>query len=301
MGYIDSSSLFIINTLSGNRRDRTDLLKSIKVNYPNANIFIIKNRNDFNQCFELSKQDQFRYLIINGGDGTINSFLPILIQYNKILGILPSGSGNGLARTLGIPLNAFKVLEILKNQNIQSIDIGKIIIDFGSNQILNYFSCAVGFGIDAYIAHRFEQQKMRGLMGYVIAAMKEFFKYKEVTANLIVDNNDIVKNNFLILSVMNIPQYGNEFYLSPSAQCDDGYLNLVSLNKISIIQYPFVLFNLLRKKERKPMQFLRLKNLQIKILNAEKIVYHIDGEPKVIGSNANIKLEIMPLAIRVLC
>lgn len=300
MKEFDSSALFIINTLSGNQRNRTTLLQTIKKNYSTANIFVIQSKNDFEECIKLGHQDKFRYLIINGGDGTINSFLPILIKQNKILGILPAGSGNGLARTLGIPLNSVRALDLLQKQNVQQIDVGKLIIKNGDHSITNYFSCAVGVGVDAYIAYRFEQQKIRGLIGYVWAALKEFFVHKVVQAHLNIDDKLSRQDGFLILSMMNIPQYGNEFYLSPSAKSNDGFLNLVILNKISIFQYPIVLFNLLRKKEKYPMHFLQFKNLQLKILSDGEIVFHIDGEPKILKSHSlSFEISVVPSALRV--
>ncbi len=264
------SYLFIINVLSGNNKNREALVRIIQEEFIDAEIFLIKNKSDFETAIQKCRQDKFKYVIVNGGDGTINTFIQYIIPNNKVLGILPSGSGNGLARTLGISLNTIEALKMIKKCNIQEVDVGKI------ND--RYFACAIGFGIDAAIAKTFETQKLRGLFGYILASVKTFLRYRSLRFTLNSTNQQLKEARALILSVLNIPQYGNDFYLAPSAKINDGLLNIVYLGKVSFLKYPYVLLNLLRKKEKHPIIYTTHKNLTIEV-PSEKFVYHIDGEP----------------------
>lgn len=290
--------LFVINMLSGNDKSRSKLVAAIKSNFNDAEIAIIKEKDDFNNAIDLAQGQKFNYIIINGGDGTINSFLPIIIEQKKILGILPSGSGNGLARTLNIPLNPIDALKIIQSNKVASIDAGELKIHSGNNGIKRYFACAIGFGLDAEITGRFEKQKIRGLWGYLMAAIVELFYHQSIWAKVETDKIEM-ENRFLILSVMNIPQYGNEFYLYPSAKINDGYLNLITLKKTNILMYPYVLWNILMKKERKPMQYFTCKKIKIKINHKKEKHMHIDGEPMILNEKTDLEINIIPNCLNV--
>ncbi len=292
--------LFIINELSGTQQNKKEILKYIQHHFTDANVIVIKQKNDFPFAIEESKKEQYQYIIINGGDGTINSFLPVIIEQNKVLGIIPSGSGNGLARTLKIPLHPIKAIEnILKKNKIYFIDAGKILIH--SQNILQekYFTCAVGMGIDAYIAHRFEQQKIRGLYGYILASIKEWKNYHPIKAQIETNQETIPTDSYLILSIMNIPQYGNDFYLAPSAQCNDGQLNLVLLPKVSVFSYPYILWNILRKKTHHLIKILETHQTDI-YLHQKQFKIHIDGEPFQFSDVSKVNIQIIPHSLKVL-
>ncbi len=296
--------LFIINLLSGRERKRNVLISNIKILFPKATIFIIHHTPAFADALNLAQNEKYQYIIINGGDGTINSFLSILVEQRKILGILPSGSGNGLARTLNIPLRLKEALKIITKQNIEKIDIGQlqfIPIEHTLKDNMNYFACAVGFGIDAQMAHTFESQKIRGLLGYIIAGIKKISQYNPVHAQLSIDHTSIPKNSYTILSVMNIPQYGNNFYLSPSACSNDGLLNVVMLQKTHWLFYPYILLNLIQKKEKLPLKYYKGKQITIELLNHTKeIICHIDGEPRITNKKNTFEITILPKALQVL-
>lgn len=296
----DKNILFVINLLSGVRKERQFLIDAIKKLFPESDIFVLKNKNDFAVCLNKAKEEQYKCIVISGGDGTINSFLPVLIEQKKILGILPSGSGNGLARTLGIPLNPVKALDLIKQCNVKKTDVGKLV--YIDNNEYRYFSCAVGFGVDADIAHRFEQQKIRGLAGYIISSVKEFITHKSKKIQVSIDDKIFLNNNFLIFSIMNIPQYGNNFYVSPSAMIDDSVLNIVVLDKINIFLYPVVLWNLIMKKEKWPLRYYVGKKIKIDFSHKlqRALHYHIDGEPCKITNKTKIEIEILEKELQVI-
>lgn len=293
--------LFVINFLSGSDRNKDGLIKSIAEMFPEAHIFVIKSREDFDSAIKLSQEERFKYIIISGGDGTIHSFLSVIIEQNKVLGILPSGSGNGLARSLNIPLSPIMALKRICNERIVRIDVGKLQVGGKDDGRCYYFSSAIGFGVDAFIAHRFEQQKIRGLFGYVLAGMKEFFQYRPIHVWVQIDDTLVIEDDFLIFSIMNIPQYGNNFYLVPSARLNDGALNVVGLKKKSMIWYAYALYQLLRRKETYPMMYFRAKQVRIEIKGKKKGYYHIDGEPRVYGDSSVFEVKVMPGLLSVFC
>lgn len=290
--------LVIINTLSGKNKNRSFIIDEIKKSIA-SEILVIKSKADFINALEIANNEKFKYVVINGGDGTINSFLPVIIEQNKVLGILPSGSGNGLARTLGISLNPLKALQSIHYGVVDFIDVGKIII-YGKDSVMEkYFTCAVGCGIDADIAGRFEKQKIRGLSGYILAGIKEFFCHKPVYAKVTFDDTEF-SDDFLILSVMNIPQYGNDFYLIPSAKINDGLLNIALLKKINGFKYPVVFWNILRRKERKPMRYFTCKEIRIELKARTHKYIHIDGEPLQVSQNAIIEISVIKKGLKIL-
>jgi len=286
--------LFVINLLSGRDRSRQRLIQQIKQSFK-GDIFIIQSKNQFTECLEISKN--YENIIVNGGDGTINSFLPIIIEHNKTLGILPSGSGNGLARTLKIPLNAGAALEIIKQNNVKKIDAGVVRVILKDKIETQYFLSAVGFGIDAAIAEEFEKQSTRGFWGYIKVTLKKMFSYQSVNLKFHI-NQQTIEGDFLILSILNIPQYGNDFYISPSAKVDDGLLNVAILKKINLLMYPYVLYNLLMKKERRPMIYFKTNRIEIELNESNKF-YHIDGEPRLLSNAEKVVIEVIPSAVNV--
>jgi len=294
-------TLFVINLLSGTDKSRETIIASIRRQFPKSDLIVIRTKNDFPVALQKASEDKYQFIVINGGDGTINSFLPILVEQNKVLGIFPSGSGNGLARSLNLNLDSNIAVNTIKEKTIQKIDVGKLNIYQKDKKESVYFSCAVGFGIDAAIAKTFETQKLRGFWGYVLASLKTIFSYQPIKASVFVDDILVHDRTYLILSVMNIPQYGNDFYLAPSARIDDATLNVVLLEKVNIIVYPYVLYNLIRRKEKSPMKYIKGKSIDIKFFNTNNIILHIDGEPKYLNNVQHIQIEIIPNCLQVLC
>lgn len=295
-----SQVLFVVNLLSGTYKNKNNLIQLIKKKYPSADIICIEKKEDFEKCLEISKNEQYQYLIVGGGDGTIRSFLSTAVEYKKILGILPIGSGNGLARSLKLPLSPIHALERIAWNRTKPIDIGKLTIEDTSSMSF-YFSCAVGLGIDASIAQKFESQKIRGLMGYLWASISQSFDYKSPSTFIQIDDEvKLSLQKYLLLSIMNIPQYGNNFYLCPSAKLDDGLLNIVLLKEISYMMYPLILWNILFRKEKPPMEYYTSKEVKIKINSSNGYYCHMDGEPYYIQGEHQLCIMNMPAAISVL-
>ena len=202
--------------------------------------------------------------------------------------IIPLGSGNGLARTLGIPLNPYKAWTHILKSNPISIDVGFV------NEHL--FLCTSGIGFDAEVAHLFNQSKNRGLGMYLKVIAKQIFIYKSKLIEFTYDNKTIKKNVFLF-TCANAGQYGNNFYIAPNAKIDDGFLDLVVVPKCNPLKFILAFFQILLKSDKSSsvIQRYRIKNLIVK--SDEPIKLQTDGDSKLSSDYYNIYIQEKQLLI----
>lgn len=166
-------------------------------------------------------------IVACGGDGTINEVASCLIGTNVTLGIIPIGSGNGLASHLKIPKTIKNALQVIENGNLKSIDVGTI--------SHHHFFSNTGFGIDALIIKKYQEKGSRTLTAYLIATFKSLFEYTYPSIAVTVDSVQMKVKPFLFF-ISNSNEMGYGISLTPKALLDDGKLNLVVVDKISWIQ-----------------------------------------------------------------
>ncbi|MCX7836192.1 MAG: diacylglycerol kinase family protein [bacterium] len=240
---------------------------------------------------ELALQQGAEMIISAGGDGTINNSAKLLTHTEIPLAIIPLGSGNGLARTLGIPLELEKALNLLKNPIIQKIDTGKV------NGDLFLISC--GFGIDADIAHDFEKTHVRGIFPYVVSGIRRFFTEELETYQITdLETNETWKGEALVTCVANSEQYGGGAIVAPNASPEDGYLELLEglpVRFLEAVQVGIKLFNGSLDKEPK-LKRKKIKKILYKRLS-KRLVMHRDGEA--CFSKVENIIEIDPLSLHV--
>ena len=191
---------------------------------------------------ELSKDAanrNFDIVVAVGGDGSVHEVSKGLINSTAALAILPCGSGNGLARHLGIHLNLKNALKLIQQSKSMKMDTLKI-----SN---NSFVNVAGIGFDAHIAHLFANYGKRGFLSYIKLVMKEYFQFKEQNFSLIIDEREIKLRAFM-LSVANGSQFGNNAFISPIAQVNDGIMEVCILKKIPLYAAPYFAFQLFTKR-----------------------------------------------------
>ncbi|MBC7534270.1 MAG: diacylglycerol kinase, partial [Ferruginibacter sp.] len=199
------------------------------------------------QFFDTRKDDTYHFLpsliieekitdvIICGGDGTVNQVAAVLINTNINIGIIPMGSGNGLAFAAGIPKDPAKALHIIIHGKASFID---------SFYINERFSCMLcGIGFDAQVAHDFSKQKSRGLSTYIKQTIRNFFKAPVYP--FIINVNDMqMKTEAFFISIANSNQFGNHVTIAPKASLNDGLLDIVIVNKMSKLN---MVYSLLRQ------------------------------------------------------
>ena len=179
-----------------------------------------------------AKEEAFAVVAI-GGDGTINEIARSLVHTKTALGIIPCGSGNGLARHLQIPMDAKKAINIINEGLIDIIDYGKI------NDVPFFCTCGVGF--DAFVSLQFSKAGRRGPLIYLEKTLLESLKYKPETYELEMDGSTLRYKAFLI-ACGNASQYGNNAYITPQATLNDGLLDVTILEPFTVLDVPALSF-----------------------------------------------------------
>jgi len=214
------------------------------------------------------------YAIVGvGGDGTINTVARIALERGLILGIIPAGSGNGLARAIKGSFRIEKCLEVIKNDNVISIDVGEV---NGIN-----FICTAGIGFDAYISYLFNKRKNRGIFSYIYIILKELFRYRSQRIEIEIEGMTYWRQAFIV-SVANINQYGYNFYIAPRAKYDDGLIDLVVIESLKWYDIPGILYMTLTRRLDKSSKVMYRQTKNLKILMKENGYIQYDGEGKML-------------------
>ena len=179
----------------------------------------------------------FDYVVAVGGDGTINEVARGLLNSETPMGILPRGSGNGLARHLGIPVTLTDAIDNLFHHKVMKIDT----LSINDKLSLN----VSGIGFDGHVANLFANKKIRGLVGYVRISVKEYFRFQEFEAEVSLDNKTEFEKSFII-AVANSSQYGNNIKIAPLASVRDGMLHLTIMKKIPLYRFDYI-FSFLKR------------------------------------------------------
>lgn len=235
-----------------------------------------------------AKDDGFDIVVAVGGDGTVNEVARSLIDSETALGIIPCGSGNGLARHLMLPLNVKGALEVINSDVVHELDYG--VIDG------HPFFCTCGMGFDAFISAKFAAAGKRGPITYLENVLKEGLAYKPETYEIKSDDGEATYQAFLI-SCANASQYGNDAYIAPSASMSDGLLDVIIMEPFDFIEASSIsieMFNKTLDKNSKIKTF-RTKNLHIH--RTQPGVIHYDGDP--VEAPADIDVSLVAKGIRV--
>ena len=217
-----------------------------------------------------------------GGDGTVNEVARSLIHSNTALGIIPCGSGNGLARHLCIPIDIKKSIVILNHCNIDSLDYGVI------NDLP--FFCTCGMGFDAFISFKFAEAGKRGPITYVENVLKEGLKYKPETYE-VIDETGSKKYNAFLIACANASQYGNNAYIAPKASMNDGYLDVIIMEPFTAFDAPQISFDMFNKTLDKNSKIKTFKTKKIHIHRDRPNAIHFDGDPIMTGTEIDIHIE----------
>lgn len=241
-------------------------------------------------AYEAAKQG-FKKIIAVGGDGTVNEIAAALVNVDAALGIVPCGSGNGLARHLGIPINIVKSIELLSDCKVKKIDGGKL-NDY-------WFFCTCGVGFDAKIGRKFAKTEKRGFLSYTKLVINEFKAYKPKKYRFSVDGEDYIRKAFLI-TIANATQYGNNAHIAPNALIDDGLFDVCIIKPFPLIKAPFLGMRLFNRSLEESRYHEIIRGRQIKFKKPKKkYIFHYDGEPTRFKKE-KIIISMYPKALRVL-
>ena len=223
-----------------------------------------------------------------GGDGTVNEIGRSLINTKSALGILPSGSGNGLARHLNLPMNLKKCIDILNCYDVKALDYG-IIND-------HPFFCTCGMGFDAFISMKFAEAGKRGPITYMQKVLEEGLSYEPETY-VIEDEDGTHRYKAFLVSAANASQYGNNAYIAPQASMSDGLLDIIIMEPFDLIEAPQVAIELFNKTLDKNLKIKTFRAKHIHIRRKKEGVIHYDGDP--ITSDADVDISVVPKGINI--
>ncbi|OFY18261.1 MAG: hypothetical protein A2W98_07480 [Bacteroidetes bacterium GWF2_33_38] len=232
----------------------------------------------------------FDTIVAVGGDGTMNRVGASLIGKNVIFGIVPFGSGNGLARHLKIPLKAEKAIENIINGHYTTIDGCTI------NNIP--FFCTSGVGFDAHIGYLFATDKKRGFWRYVKIVLSELKNYKSQSYILKIENEEAKNYTAFLITFANANQYGNNTFIAPKANIQDGLMDITIIKKFKFYHVPQLIYRIFNRtiyKSSVVETFTAKKAILERKSNAHA---HYDGEPVFIENR--IELSIIPKALKII-
>lgn len=273
--------VYIINPISGTRtkKDLRELIekKTREQNIP-FSIFPSVASGDYSFLQDYIEENQVTDVVVAGGDGTVSQVVGSLMEHKLNFGIIPCGSGNGLAYAAGIPKQPQKALDIVFN--------GKPVATDGF-YINKQFACMLcGLGFDAKVAHDFAQQPKRGLATYIKEVVKNFFSATSYTFELALKNRKFKTDAFFI-SVANSNQFGNNFTIAPKASLSDGLLDIVIVtdqSKLSLLLQTFR--QVMGGVKLQPSSAINTKKGviyfqtdKLSIHNLSEAPLHVDGDP----------------------
>ena len=233
-----------------------------------------------------------RLIIAWGGDGTVNEVASAVAFTDAALGIVPTGSGNGLARELGVPLDATRAIDAAVDGVERTMDAG----DLDGHLFFNI----AGIGLDARIAHRFTETGLvrRGLRRYAEITLRELFAF-EPDEHTIVANGTTARVRAMLIAIANSRQYGHGAIIAPDARIDDGRLDIVIVNHRSpmaaLMQLPRLFGG---KVTAVPgVTVMVAAEVEVSSTAGSPVPYHVDGEPFVGGRS--VKARVFPSALKV--
>lgn len=285
--------IYLINPKSGTKRKETILhlieKETSKLQIP---FEILHTNAEGNYGFVKDKieEEKFTDVVMIGGDGTVNQVTNALKDVAVNFGIIPIGSGNGLARAANIPMKPQAALALIFTGSAKMIDAFKV---------NDHYSCMLsGVGFDAQVAHDFATKATRGLLTYTQQSIINFFKAQPYQFEIIMNDFSFFSDAFFI-SIANSNQFGNNFTIAPKASLSDGLLDIVIVQKMNKAKLPFAVLQQMRgnNKLQNLVEDISKKNIlyfqtpSITIKNVKLAPLHIDGEPY--ETNEELKISII--------
>jgi len=263
-----NKALFVLNPASG---------------VPPLNFIVSKEleirKNQLSFCKTLTKEDtgslikqnftKYEVFVAAGGDGTVHTVAEQLVGSNKILGVLPIGSGNGFAKEFGFKMNVRSLLSDIKRADSMDIDV----IEINDKLCLN----VAGIGLDSFVAHSFNNLKIRGFLPYIWLTFKTFLLLRPFHATIKCDGEEIISENLFVLTIANTRQFGNNAYIAPEARPNDGMIEIVLIKPFPKILGSLFIIRLFTKKINKAKYVRHIKTDKEIVIETDETRFHIDG------------------------
>ncbi|HWP49662.1 MAG TPA: diacylglycerol kinase family protein [Candidatus Limnocylindrales bacterium] len=298
----DTKVRFILNPRAGSGKYLEKLIQWIHLTFSETgikyDIQITQKRRDGMKLAQEAIREGYLRIVAAGGDGTINEVGNALVHTEAILGIIPIGSGNGLARALKIPLDWKKACQLLFNGRIHKIDIGKLSSGFHTR----YFFATAGVGFEAYLGCLYDKNatSRRGIWPYFFLALREFHKFQPPEMMLEfttpIGQKKIIGNPFIV-TIANTEQFGGGAIIAPGALPDDGVLNLCIIYKLSFLQALYHAPKLFTGNITRVPQMMMYPITSLNITRKSSTPVQVDGEPVMCGPEVSVT--VLPGALKV--
>jgi YegS/Rv2252/BmrU family lipid kinase len=278
---------FIVNIKSGSKStsSKAQLIQNLN-KIENSSLHFTEFSGHGAELAKLAISQRASKIIVVGGDGTINEVASVLIHSKIPLGIIPIGSGNGLARHLKIPMDFKTALNKALNGKNSLIDS----LTWNNKP----FFCTAGIGFDAYVAQKFSKSQHRGFLNYIKSTIKSSISYIPIQVGI---NNQ--KESIFSLSIANANQFGNNAYISPLSDIQDALFEVVKISPLQMIEKTQLGIRLFLKSIQSHPK-VEISSLNFFEFSMEKgICYHIDGESLISESN-EVKIKIFPKSLLVI-
>ena len=283
-------TLFIVNPISGEPSRRKKFAKLSSQISANPEYHLVESQYR-GHAREIANQEKVNYqtIVAVGGDGTINEVASGILGSETSLGIIPMGSGNGLANHLGIPQDCQKALKLIENTHSKPLDIiyvnDRIVVNVG------------GLGFDGHVAKLFNNTTKRGFFTYIKLILRELIKYKEFDYGVNADNFQD-KGKAFIIAIANGTEFGNRFKIAPEANHNDGKLTLVIIRKPPLFKL-IRLFYMGYRGKLKPSKYYQNYVLENAELSFSNTVAHVDGEIDEKVLNSPLRITVKNSALKV--
>jgi YegS/Rv2252/BmrU family lipid kinase len=278
----DNKALFVLNPTSGVQPVNFIVSKELEL-----------RKNQLSYCKSLTKEDtgclirknfnDYEVFVAAGGDGTVHTVAEQLVGSNKILGVLPIGSGNGFAKEFGFRLNVRSLLSDIKKAESMDIDV----IEINDKLCLN----VAGIGLDSFVAHSFNDLKLRGFLPYVWLTFKTFLALRPFHVTIKVAGEVVVSDNLFVLTIANTRQFGNNAFIAPEAKPNDGIIDVVMIKPFPKVLGSLFIIRLFTKRINKSRYVSHFKTDKEIVIETDETRFHIDGEPLDISGKVMIRIK----------
>lgn len=282
-------ALFLVNPRAGKKRgvDLTSVIRGACA-YEHE-IVSCATKDELPSIIDRAESANVDVVFAVGGDGTVHETAKALIGRAPALGILPTGSGNGFARHIGLPIDPAGAIASCNGGRIVTIDTALV------ND--HPFLGVMGIGFDAEIADRFASSTTRGLETYIREGLRAFADYKadeyEITAN-----GTTTRRSAFVIAVANSGQYGNNARIAPLASLRDGLLDVVIVDDTKIIDAAFLLMRLFSGTFHQAAGVTTLQTTEVTIRRPSEGPAHLDGEPVTLPAELHVR--VVPQSLRLL-
>ncbi len=267
--------LCILNPAAGGGKAADRAAAAIHRNFKHAgvdyDIVYTQHAGDGRALSQQAEKEAYTHVMAIGGDGTINEIATGLIGTDVVLGILPLGSGNGLARALQIPFEYQNACQLLLHGTSKTIDVGRV------NNL--HFLATSGIGFDAHVGKRYNEHigHSRGILPYFQIAAVEYFHYQPQKITLEYQGKSFICSPF-VLTVANVEQYGAGAIIAPEAVPDDGLFDVVIVPQTPLLRTVYHLPRLFNGTIATLPDVLMHKTAALTITRSEPGPLHVDGE-----------------------